>query len=75
MWKAPIYRNSYKRRYGTHCFLRPRNKTYPVCTKRRIDCKGISAALYYTRLNEEKKLQQKAKTLKKRYCQKLKKTS
>ncbi len=75
MWKAPIYRNSYKRRYGTRCFLRPRDKKYPICSKGMIDCKGLRAALYYTRLNKEKELQKRGRTLKKKYCQKLKKTS
>lgn len=73
MWKAPIYRNSYKKRYGSHCFLRPRVKKYPICTKGLLDCKGIRAALYYTRLNKEKTLRRKAQTLKKIYCNKLKK--
>lgn len=68
MWKAPIYRNSYKRRYGTRCFLRPRDKAYPICTKRKIDCKGIRAALYYSRLNKQKNLERKARTLKRIYC-------
>jgi hypothetical protein len=74
MWKAPVYRNSYKKRYGSHCFLRPRDKAYPVCTKGRFDCKGIQAALYYTRLNKDKKLMRKAQTLK-RLCKKLKRSS
>jgi len=68
MWKAPIYRNSYKKRYGSRCFLRPRDKAYPICTNGVVDCKGIRAALYYTRLNKNKKLMRKAKTLKKKYC-------
>ncbi len=75
MWKAPVYRNSYKRRYGSHCFLRPRDKAYPLCTKGVLDCKGIHAALYYTRLNKDKKLMRKAQTLKRKYCKKLKKSS
>jgi hypothetical protein len=73
MWKAPVYRNSYKRRYGTRCFLRPRDKGYPICTKGQIDCKGINAALYYSRMNKDRKVFRKAKTLKRLYCKKLKK--
>ena len=72
MWKAPIYRNTYKRRYGTRCFLRPRDKAYPICTKGKIDCRGIHAALYYSRMNKEKKVFRKAKTLKRMFCKKLK---
>jgi len=72
MWKAPIYRNSYKKRYGTRCFLRPRDKAYPICTKGRVDCKGIRTALYYSRLNKEKSVARKALTLKNKYCKKLK---
>jgi len=75
MWKAPIYRTSYKKRYGSRCFLRPRDNAYPVCTKGKISCKGIHAALYYARLNKENGVLQKAKTLKNKYCKKLKNSS
>lgn len=75
MWKAPVYRTSYKKRYGSRCFLRPRNKAYPICTKGKIECKGINAALYYARLNKEKGVARKAQTLKKKFCKKLKKSS
>jgi len=73
MWKAPVYRNSYKRRYGSRCFLRPRDKAYPICRKGVLDCKAINAALYYSRMNKEKNVFRKAKTLKRIYCKKLKK--
>ena len=75
MWKAPIYRRSYKRKYGSRCFLNPRENTYPICKNGKIDCKGLRAAMYYIRLNDEKKLKKRAITLKKKYCQKLKKHS
>ena len=71
MWKAPIYRAAYKKRYGTRCFLK--GTKYPVCTDGKIDCNGVRAAAYYIRLNNVKSLKRKIGTLKK-YCQKLKKT-
>jgi len=73
MWKAPIYRTSYKKKYGTRCFLRPRTKSYPICKKGKIDCKGLNAASYYIRLNQSRNLTQKVTSLQKKYCQKLKK--
>ena len=75
MWKAPMYRSSYKKKYGSRCFLRPHNKTYPICKRGKIDCKGLSAASYYIRLNRVKNLTKKLKSLHKKYCQKLKKSS
>ena len=74
MWKAPIYRSSYKKRYGSRCFLRPKDKKYPICTDGKIDCKGVRAAMYYLRFNKNRtrNLMKKAKTLKKKYCKKLK---
>ena len=73
MWKAPVYRTSYKKKYGSRCFLRPQDKTYPICKKGIIDCKGLRAASYYIRLNQAKHLTKKVNALKKKYCQKLKK--
>ena len=73
MWKAPIYRISYKRKYGSRCFLRPRTHSYPICKKGKIDCKGLRAASYYIRLNRAKNLTKRVNTLQKKYCQKLKK--
>lgn len=73
MWKAPIYRKSYKKRYGTRCFLRPSNNTYPICKNGKPYCKGIRAALYYIQMNKDKNLIRRAKTLKKKYCNNLKK--
>ncbi len=74
-WNAPIYRTSYKKKYGSRCFLRPRDKTYPICKKGVIDCNGLRAASYYIRLNDAKNLKKRAVTLKNKYCQKLKKRS
>jgi hypothetical protein len=68
MWKAPVYRASYKKRYGSRCFLRPKDKTYPICKKGFIDCKGLKAASYYVRLNKVKNLTKKVNALKKKYC-------
>ena len=70
MWKAPIYRTSYKKKYGSRCFLKPRTKTYPICSRGRVDCKGLRAASYYIRLNKVKRLTQKLKKLRNKYCHK-----
>ena len=70
MWKAPIYRTSYKKKYGSRCFLKPRKKTYPICSHGRVDCKGLRAASYYIRLNKVKHLTQKLKKLRNKYCHK-----
>ena len=66
MWKPPIYRKSYKKRYGSKCFLDPRHNTYPVCTDGKIDSKGLNAAAYYVRF-------QKNKTRKRKLTRKLEK--
>ncbi len=74
MWKAPLYRTHYQKKYGSRCFLRPRDKAYPICTNGRVDCKGLRAAAYYLRFNPTPILQNKVKTLQKKYCKKLKTT-
>ena len=72
MWKAPIYRIHYKKKYGTRCFLRPRDQAYPICSHGKIDCKGLRAAQYYLRLNRKsmntKTLLKKAQILTRKYC-------
>jgi len=77
MWKAPIYRMHYKKKYGSRCFLRPRDLAYPICSHGKIDCKGLRAAQYYLRLNRKTrksyKLWKKARTLR-TYCKKQLKT-
>ncbi len=63
MWKAPIYRKSYKKKYGTKCFL-DNNLKYPICSRGKIDCKGLNAASYYARLQKNKKVLNKIKKIK-----------
>ena len=67
MWKAPIYRKSYKK-YGTKCFLDLEKLKYPICTRGKINCRGIRAAAYYARLQKNKKIINKTKKLYKKYC-------
>ena len=55
-WKAPIYRKSYRKKYGPSCFLEPRTLRYPICTKGQLDCKALSAARYYAMLSKNKKV-------------------
>ena len=71
VWKAPIYRAAYRRRYGSRCLLRA--LSYPICTKGKIDCKGVQAAAYYARLNKDRSVSQKLTRLT-RYCKHLKKS-
>jgi hypothetical protein len=75
MWKAPVYRASYQRKYGSRCFLRPRDKSYPICSHGKIDCKGLRAAQYYLRLNKRtmnkrsaNKMSKRARALTRKYC-------
>jgi len=63
MWKNPIYRNSYKKRYGSKCFLKPSSKKYPICMKGKISCKGLRAAAYYGRLLKNKTITRKVRKL------------
>ncbi len=74
-WTAPLYRKSYKKRYGSHCFLIPNDYKYPVCTKGKIDCKGLRAAEFYVNMYKEhpryKTLKRKIKTLKRKHCSKV----
>uniref|UniRef100_A0A6C0EUR2 Uncharacterized protein n=1 Tax=viral metagenome TaxID=1070528 RepID=A0A6C0EUR2_9ZZZZ len=65
MWKAPIYRKSYKKKYGSKCFLN--NLKYPICSRGKIDCKGLRAAAYYARLQNNKKILNKTKKIYKKY--------
>ena len=69
-WKSPVYRKSYKRKYGSGCFLKPRTQKYPICKNGKIDCKGLRAAAYYARilknrntLRRSKKLYKKSKCI------------
>ena len=65
MWKPPFYRKSYKKKYGSRCFLEPKKLKYPICTHGKIDCKALNAAQYYARLNKNKRLLKTIKKLKK----------
>ena len=62
-WKAPIYRKSYKKKYGSRCFLKPRVEKYPICKNGKIDCKGLQSAMYYSRLLHNKNVTKKARKL------------
>jgi hypothetical protein len=85
-WKAPLYRKSYQRKYGSRCFLRPKDLSYPICTRNKIDCQGLRAANYYLRLQKRKTrdndkdnhrknrtMKHKIRHLKNIYCNHLKK--
>ena len=62
-WKGPIYRKSYKKKYGSRCFLKPRSEKYPICKNGKISCKGLRAAMYYGRLLHNKTVTKKARKL------------
>ena len=70
-WQAPVYQQAYLRRYGSRCFLKA--PSYPICTRGKIDCKGVQAAAYYVRLNKQKSLTRKVNRLK-HSCKHIKKT-
>ena len=67
-WYAPVYRKSYKKHYGTRCFLDPKRLKYPICTNGKINCNALNAAEYYARLNKSKKIMKRIKTLKRKWC-------
>ena len=67
-WFAPIYRKSYKKRYGSKCFIEPKRLKYPICTSGKVNCKALNAAQYYAILNNKDKLTSKIKTLKNKWC-------
>ena len=67
-WSAPVYRKSYRKKYGSHCYLDPKRLKYPICTRGKIDCKALNAAGYYARLNKSKRVMKRIKTLKKKWC-------
>jgi hypothetical protein len=62
-WNPPVYRKSYKKRYGPGCFLKPKTQKYPICKNGKIDCKGLRAAAYYARLLKNKNTLKKARNL------------
>ncbi len=62
-WKAPIYRKTYKKRFGSRCFLKPKGEKYPICKNGKVSCKGLRAAMYYGRLLHNKSVTKKARKL------------
>ena len=67
-WKPPVYRKSYRKKYGANCYVDPKRLKYPICTRGKIDCKALNAAEYYARLNKSKRIMKRIKTLKKKWC-------
>ena len=65
MWYPPKYRKSYKKKYGSRCFLQPKTLKYPICSRGKISCAGLNAAAYYARFNN-KSLLKTIKRLKRR---------
>ena len=72
-------RKTYKKRYGSKCFLLPSQLKYPICNKRtgEVNCKGLLAAHYRAALSirrglkpktySYRKITKKAKKLGKKY--------
>ena len=54
-------RKTYKKKYGTRCFLLPSQLKYPVCDKKtgKMNCKGLLAAHYRASLSIRRKLKPK----------------
>ncbi len=71
-WKAPMYRKSYKKKYGSHCFLVPAEYKYPICSNGKIDCRGLRAAEFYVNMYKEhprySTLKRKINKLKRKHC-------
>jgi hypothetical protein len=67
-WKAPRYRKSYRKKYGSSCFLDPGRLRFPICTQGKLDCKALYAARYYAMMLKDKKILSKIKTLKSQHC-------
>lgn len=67
-WSAPVYRKSYKKHYGAHCFLDAKRLKYPICSNGKINCRALNAAGFYARLNKSKNIMKRIKTLKRKLC-------
>tara|TARA_B100000700_G_C14745647_1_gene715105 strand:- start:65 stop:358 length:294 start_codon:yes stop_codon:yes gene_type:complete len=54
-------RKTYKKKYGSRCFLLPRQLKYPICDKKtgKMNCKGLLAAHYRASLSIRRKLKPK----------------
>lgn len=54
-------RKTYKKKYGTRCFLLPSQDKYPICNKYtgKIECKGLLAAHNRAALSIRRKLKPK----------------
>ena len=54
-------RKTYKKKYGSRCFLLPSQLKYPVCDKKtgKMNCKGLLAANYRAALSIRRKLKPK----------------
>ena len=54
-------RKTYKKKYGSRCFLLPSQLKYPVCDKKtgKMNCKGLLAAHYRAALSIRRKLKPK----------------
>jgi len=67
-WSAPKYRKSYRKKYGSKCFVVPDRLKYPICMNGQINCKALNAAQYYAILNNKRALTKKIKKLKNKWC-------
>jgi hypothetical protein len=67
-WNAPKYRKSYKKKYGSKCFVDPIRLKYPICTNGKVNCKALNAAQYYSILNNKHSITKKIKVLKNKWC-------
>ena len=60
-------RKTFKKKYGSRCFLLPKQLKYPICHKKtgKINCKGLLAAHNRAALSIRRKLKPKAYNYKK----------
>lgn len=73
-WNAPKQRKSYKKKYGSKCYLLPKENKFPICTKGKVDCQGLYAAQFYNNMRQKnphyKTVKNKINTLKHKHCRK-----
>ena len=75
--RKAIHRRSVRKQMPKSCFLRPRDRGYPVCPasaaktgRKVIDCKLVDAAIKRAAQHHHATVLAKARRLKARYCKK-----
>ena len=66
--KSNNSRRKLKDKFGSYCFLEPKQLKYPICNQYtgKVSCKGLNAANYFLNINIGKLRKMKSKTNKKK---------